>query len=999
MISKPYIFSNHSFVSPSNCLTKTEDNILNAVIQEWITAPSIDTLFNKWSAYRDTTNSLMKTGQNMSLILLNVASLKRYLAEVINLIQSTFPPIVILNGTHHDPVTTKRFSSHLYTHNVFTAKGTNAFGGVLMAIHKSIDCRRLELFSNVDNLIVVAMGSGTNTFQLVTCYSPPTEKLPFEIFDRILSMNPNTIFTGDFNAKHTSWSNSLENQKGHALFNWLSSSSSQSPLEVINKCTATSTRSNATIDLIIAPSSLASLEFAVLQSIGSDHLPVLWHPPWKIFSSHQKLPIKRTSWKMLHLFTTIVGNYWQEQADQMNHSASFFSLYERFLALCLARFTTVTFSHSFKPSLPFYIVNMINQKRACLQAFRRTRHPFFSVLLRSLTKQVHSALVQHKRQTWLNYCNTLNDYDTKSFWKKMKRHYKSGSDPIDAFKCNGTTTADPVEMCIIAKNHYENQFASHTPDHSIIETEANSIDLKLASDLVDQQPTPITIKFSDLKRSIASLKNKNSSGVDGVPNRIIKALPANHLNIILNCFNNFASSLQTPPQWHIAKMILLSKNKSRQISIDDTRPISLLPCFSKLFEKCFSVHLRKWINDQGILPDEQTGFRPGHNMAIRLVAIIDQIGQSLSKHTAAAGLFVDFRTAFNQLWFNGLWLKLTKLNCPMQLITWLRHYLLNRHAFISIKSAQSSVFKLEKGVPQGSVIGPILFIVYHYDLIASLTTIHWNHLFADDLAILVAPDWSLAPSHMVRALVEQIVEVLDRLIKYAKDWKQPINFNKTHWMLFNRQVAPKPPAIVCQGYTIGRVKNFKYLGTILDEKLSFNPHIDYVKSKINSNLKIFKCLSSTRITNELVNYRIFNAYIRPYYQSLLNIYPILSANKKGQLEGLNRKIFRIINNWHDARNIEVENLTKYRSIGELTAAHWNKLTKTMLVKNPGVIQDYLQHKMSTVYLNDYVKNPLLARDRKTIFRRGRIRKYTLDSLSDNRATLFDLALSYPSKPD
>ena len=149
------------------------------------------------------------------------------------------------------------------------------------------------------------------------------------------------------------------------------------------------------------------------------------------------------------------------------------------------------------------------------------------------------------------------------------------------------------------------------------------------------------------------------------------------------------------------------------------------------------------------------------------------------------------------------------------------------------------------------------------------------------------------------------------------------------------------------------------------------------------------------MTCEKINFKLFNAYIRPYYQSLLNAYPILSDGKKGQLEGLNRKIFRIIHNWHDARNIEVTNLTKYRSIAELTAAHWNKLTDTIIRTNPSVIQDYLQHKMSILYIYEYVNNPTLAIERKAIFERGRIRKYIWDLITENRMTLLDHILSYP----
>ncbi|CAF1176664.1 unnamed protein product [Rotaria sordida] len=147
-------------------------------------------------------------------------------------------------------------------------------------------------------------------FQLVTCYSPPTEPIPLDIFDRLLQRNPNSIFTEDFNAKHSSWSRSADNQKGRALFSWLSSSPIHSSLEIINKYIPTSTRSNATIDLIIAPSHMSSTSFSVLPSIGNDHHPVLWHPSFKISSTHHRFPIKCTRWNLLKIFLIFTATYW-----------------------------------------------------------------------------------------------------------------------------------------------------------------------------------------------------------------------------------------------------------------------------------------------------------------------------------------------------------------------------------------------------------------------------------------------------------------------------------------------------------------------------------------------------------------------------------------------------------------------------------------------------------------------------------------------------------------
>jgi hypothetical protein len=639
---------------------------------------------------------------------------------------------------------------------------------------------------------------------------------------------------------------------------------------------------------------MSSTSFSVLPSIGSDHYPILWHPSINMSTNHHRLPIKRTRWNLLEIFLTFTATYWQSLAVSMSHSATFFSLYERFLSLCISRLTFITFRKTIKPSLPEYIVDMIKEKRRYLKLFRQTRHPFFAVVLRDMAIMLRKHLFLYKRKSWLNYCKSLNDCDTTSFWKKAKRHFNSRAAPIEGFLVNNNIVSSSTDMCNIARTFYEEQFASHLITQSQIEIEANNVDVEIEKTLKSKPPIPIVITYHHLRRSIASLKNKNSTGMDGVSNRLIKLLPPNHLSIILSCLNNFAVTLQTPSHWHVAKMILLSKTKSKVTPIEETRPISLLPCFSKLFEKCFLVHFRQWVNEQGILPPEQSGFRPGHNMAVRLVAIVDQIGQCLQKNTAAAALFVDFRTAFNQLWFNGLWLKLVNLQCPLYLISWLRHYLTGRKAYIDIKNTSSSMFNLSKGVPQGSCIGPVLFIIYHHDILEALSTIHWKHLFADDLSILFAPSSTMSSSNMINSLTDQMKHVLLRLINYSIKWKQPINFNKTYWTLFHRQVDPQIPDIVCEGYKIEHVKKFKYLGTILDAKLSFTAHIDYIKTKIRTNLNIFKRLASSRMMSEQVSYRLFNAFIRPYYQSILNIYPILTPTKQKQLEGLNRKIFRVI---------------------------------------------------------------------------------------------------------
>ncbi|CAF4677541.1 unnamed protein product, partial [Rotaria sp. Silwood2] len=142
----------------------------------------------------------------------------------------------------------------------------------------------------------------------------------------------------------------------------------------------------------------------------------------------------------------------------------------------------------------------------------------------------------------------------------------------------------------------------------------------------------------------------------------------------------------------------------------------------------------------------------------------------------------------------------------------------------------------------------------------------------------------MSSSNMINTIADEIKRVLHHLIKYSIKWKQPINFSKTCWILFNRQVVPQVPNIIYNGYNIEHVNKFKYLGTILNAKLSFTAHLDYIKTKIRTSMNIFKRLNSSRMMSEQVNYRLYNAFLRPYLQSILNIYHILTPSKQKQLE-------------------------------------------------------------------------------------------------------------------
>ena len=157
----------------------------------------------------------------------------------------------------------------------------------------------------------------------------------------------------------------------------------------------------------------------------------------------------------------------------------------------------------------------------------------------------------------------------------------------------------------------------------------------------------------------------------------------------------------------------LPKEKTAILSVNQTRPISLLPCLGKVYERCFLVYFCQWMKDNAILPPEQSGFREQHSTATRFVQFLQYLSAGLLQQTASLVIYVDFTKAFDQLWHDGLLYKLHRMNCPHELVIFIIEYLKNRKCYIEMNQVTSAILDIKKGMPHGSCLGPILFLLFH----------------------------------------------------------------------------------------------------------------------------------------------------------------------------------------------------------------------------------------------------------------------------------------------
>ena len=270
----------------------------------------------QWSAK----NKTSRIGQShFSLLLYNINSLHVHLKDLICYVCSSYPTNWALTGL---------FFKSRYT--LYYQQGTNRFGEVCVAIAREVPHRLVPQFSEIKNLIVVDIFNNNKRYTFALIYSPPSEKLPLSILDRLYQYNLNLIIIGDLNARHPNWYDVHTNHKGYQLNDWLCTKEN---LRVYNAPQPTSLRSQAILDLVIGPLQLSFDPTEIDQTMQvTDHYPVHWNISSFKSTSPQQYHVKRIYWKIINCILDLKQKIFFTLAEQMkNDPTDFILLYETFL--------------------------------------------------------------------------------------------------------------------------------------------------------------------------------------------------------------------------------------------------------------------------------------------------------------------------------------------------------------------------------------------------------------------------------------------------------------------------------------------------------------------------------------------------------------------------------------------------------------------------------------------------------------------------------------------
>lgn len=372
---------------------------------------------------------------------------------------------------------------------------------------------------------------------------------------------------------------------------------------------------------------------------------------------------------------------------------------------------------------------------------------------------------------------------------------------------------------------------------------------------------------SDVRRHISKLKNSSSCGHDEIPSHILKLslpLTVEHLTYIFNlCIKHNCF----PDAFKMAKVIPLPKSKDLN-NLNEYRPISVLPILSKPLERHIHTHLLKYLDRNNLLTSNQSGFRPGHSCQSALTQIIDNWLLAMNNEQLSGAIYLDLKKAFDLVNHTILLKKLHLYNLDPRSLMFFTSYLNNRCQKVYLNGRYSSEGQVTCGVPQGSILGPLLFIIFINDLPLSLTNQSVKcDLFADDTTLHTS-------GKSVNDVTKSLQKSLGEVSTWCKHNKMIISIPKTKSMLITtRQKHQKnlpPLQLLLDNNPIEQVKEHRLLGITIDDKLSWVPHINNVCKTLQRNLFLLSKLKHLVDCNGRKLF--FHAFIKSHCDYISNIW-------------------------------------------------------------------------------------------------------------------------------
>ena len=890
-------------------------------------------------------NNLYKDSECFKLMCLNIRSLPKHHEDLTTLLSSfSFDfSCIVLTETYLKDYNKNLFD--LASYDLFCAcRKQKRGGGISVCVKKGLKAKATLSIVNKDiEALAVTFNGGTKKFNLLGIYRPPQgSKTNFiKTLDEICNTtlkNGISLIAGDFNIDVSN--NATTTNRTNPLIDTMTSNGF---VNYITSITRPNEHQNSTIIDHIWSNKHDSAKSYTLYSDISDHYPcVLMQetPPtskeqkklaFRLVSDERKNKflnqIKSTDFSFVHSDVSI-----DEKFRLFNHN--FYSIYDEHFPI---KHKTATEKRIMNKWLTKALLNSIRQKHKLYKSVKRGIIPLqafvtYSSLLKKLIRKSKANYFENQ------FKQTQND--AQSTWgliNNILNRHKNKEVSIPELKIKEEIVTDKQNIANELNSYFTTIGAKVAAE--IPQTNVSSADYLETHK--GQKFSFTSISSSEVKSAINSLKNKNSD-IHSVPNWIYKYC-VNEISPILAILYNTSLELgHFPEELKIARVTPVPKSEDTSIP-NNFRPISILHTVGKLLEKLVHTQLTNYLYENELLSQTQFGFTKNRSTEDALTLLTENIYRALNDKQTCILLLLDFSKAFDVVPHNLLLQKLDRLGVSKDSINWFHSYLSGRTQYVRLGDVSSSLAPISQGVPQGSILGPLLFNIYTNDFHNCHNSLHSQ--YADDTAILIT-------DRNIDTLNMKANNVLENIVTWVEANRLSLNLQKTQYLMITNVKTPIKLNIMAKDTTINRTTSAKLLGVIFDEKLSFKNHINSIISKLS-----YATYAFLKIRNIIPKYVLKNLYYSLVYPHLLYNLPVWGCASIYLLQPLiklHKKIIRIISgsrNYYEHTSPLFKQLSVLKLQDMLTLTMTIQIFKIINGMSNKLLSNFIMHNQNVRRLN------------------------------------------------
>ena len=386
---------------------------------------------------------------------------------------------------------------------------------------------------------------------------------------------------------------------------------------------------------------------------------------------------------------------------------------------------------------------------------------------------------------------------------------------------NNSEIHDPLEQSNIFNDFFASKSSVQNPEDPVpfLQRKEGIVPLNM----INTSPIEIARIVRKLKRSHMSYC--------GIPGKFIHLISTPISFSLSRLFNNLFEIGHFPDIWKVAHITAIYKNSGPKTDESNFHPISLLPTLSKICESVMHDRLFKHCTENDLISHKQAAYLKGDSTVSQLLYIVHNIRKSWTQNSMMHGVFLDVSSAFDKVWHRGLLAKLFQAGIEENFYELMSSYLMNRKQKVVVNGEKSDMLDIKAGVPQGSRLGPLLFLIYINDISQDIESDIL--IFADDTSLFVS---GADPAETTKILNRD----LQKISSWAKKWKVKFNVAKTKSLIFSNKVLNNSPPLTFNDCYIDLVNVHKHLGVYLSSTLDWSRQISEVCLRANRKLSVIR---------------------------------------------------------------------------------------------------------------------------------------------------------------